>query len=119
MTTIKPLVKNFVLYQGTTFKAVFNWQILELPLEQGCIAAMQLRATIDSAEIISTLTTENGKIIIDPVTGNIELKIPASETETFTFAKAVYDLELEFPNEDRYRIAQGQISLNPEVTRGV
>lgn len=119
MTTIKPLVKNFVLYQGTTFKAVFNWQILELPLEQNCIAAMQIRLTIDSTEIISTLTTENGKIIIDAASGYIELKIPASETETFSFLKAVYDLEIEFPNEDRYRIAQGQITLNPEVTRGV
>ena len=80
---------------------------------------MQIRPTIDSTEIISTLTTENGKITIDVVGKTIILKIPATETEGFSFTKAVYDLELEFPNGDRYRIAQGQITLNPEVTRGV
>lgn len=119
MTTIKPLLKNFLLYQGTTFKAVFSWQIDDLPLDALCIAAMQIRPTIDSTEIISTLTTENGKITIDVVGKTIILKIPATETEGFSFTKAVYDLELEFPNGDRYRIAQGQITLNPEVTRGV
>jgi len=119
MTTIKPLIKNFLLYQGTTFKALFNWQIAELPLEQNCIAAMQIRPNITDTLIISTLTTENGKIIINASAGFIELKIPATETATFDFVKAVYDLELEFPNGDRYRIAQGQFSLNPEVTRDI
>ncbi|AND75438.1 hypothetical protein FDH01_gp184 [Acinetobacter phage vB_AbaM_ME3] len=26
MIGIKPLIKNFVIYQGSTFKAAFNWR---------------------------------------------------------------------------------------------
>lgn len=78
---------------------------------------MHIREEIGSLDIISELSTENGKIVLNLEDERIELKISASETATFNFCQAVYDLEIEFPNEDRYRIVQGTLSLDLEVTR--
>ena len=114
---LKPLVKNFLVYQGTTFMANFSWDIENYPLEMGCIAAMQIRPDIKSDVVVCEATTENGKITINPSSNIIEIKIPASETTLFKFEKAVYDIELEFPNGDRFRIVQGAMTLSLEVTR--
>lgn len=114
---LKPLIKNFLIYQGTTFMANFEWNIDKYPLEIGCIAEMQIRPDIKSETVICEATSENGKIIIHHAEKIIEVKIPARETSQFNFEKAVYDIELEFPNGDRFRIVQGSMSLNLEVTR--
>lgn len=114
---IKPLIKNFIIYQGTTFIAKFGWDVAQYPLNENCIAAMQIRSDIKSENVLCEATTENGKIVLNADTNVIEIKIPATETATFNFDKAVFDIELEFPNGDRFRIVQGQMSLNLEVTR--
>ena len=116
---IKPLIKNYLIYQGTTFMLDFDWGILEYPLVANCKAAMQIRKDIKSEDFICEATTENGKIIISLIENKIKIKIPASETELFGFDKAFYDIEIEFPNQDRFRIVQGQMSLSLEVTRNV
>lgn len=114
---LKPLIKNFLIYQGTTFIAKFEWNIEAYPLEADCIADMQIRPDIKSDTVICEATTNNGKIIINAADKMIEVKIPAKDTAAFAFEKAVYDIELEFSNGDRFRIVQGQMSLNLEVTR--
>jgi hypothetical protein len=116
---IKPLIKNYLIYQGTTFMLDFDWGIAEYPLVANCKAAMQIRKDIKAEDVICEATTENGKIIISLIENRIKIKIPASETSLFDFDKAVYDIELEFPNHDRFRIVQGQLSLSLEVTRNV
>lgn len=116
---IKPIIKNYIIYQGSTFTISLSWTVTDLPLVAGCKAAMQIRQTIDSNIVISEATTENGKITIVPATGIIQVKLGPTETETFSFTKAVYDIEVEFPNGDRYRAIQGAVQLNPEVTRDV
>lgn len=116
---IKPISKSYVMYQGTTFITAFGWSIPGLELVTGCKAAMQIRPNIKSDIVICEATTENNKIKIFVVEQQIQVIIPATETESFNFEKAVYDIEVEFPNGYRFRIAQGVISLNPEVTRGV
>ena len=49
---LKPLIKNFLIYQGTTFMANFEWNIDKYPLEPGCIAEMQIRPDIKSETVI-------------------------------------------------------------------
>lgn len=49
---LKPLIKNFLIYQGTTFMANFEWNIDKYPLEPGCIAEMQIRHDIKSETVI-------------------------------------------------------------------
>lgn len=116
---IKPLVKNILVYQGTTLMLNFDWAITEYPLQAGCKLAMQIRKEIKDTVVIAEATTENGKITFSLIENRIYIKIPASETAMFDFDKAVYDVEIEFPNQDRFRIIQGQLSLSLEVTRDV
>lgn len=116
---IKPLIKNFIVYQGTTFMANFQWDIDSYILTDDCKSAMQIRSAIDSDIVIEESTTENGKIMIHPSEKIISIKIPATDTEKYKFEKAVYDIEIEFPNKDRFRIAQGSLTLNKEVTRNI
>lgn len=114
---IKPLIKNFIVYQGTTFIANFSWNVPSYTLTDQCVGSMQIRPDIKSDEVICEATTANGKIIIEPSTNLITIKISSQETAGFSFEKAVYDVELEFPNGDKFRIVQGTLSLNLEVTR--
>lgn len=97
----------------------FDWGISDYPLVQGCKAAMQIRKVITDENYVCEASTENGKITVSNIEQRISIKIPASETAEFDFDKAVYDIELEFPNGDRFRIVQGQVSLSLEVTRNV
>ena len=114
---LKPLIKNFLIYQGTTFMASFEWNIDKYPLDANCIVDMQIRPDIKSDVVICEASTTNNKIFIHPAEKIIEIKIPATETAGFKFEKAVYDIELEFPNGDKFRIVQGQMTLSLEVTR--
>lgn len=115
---VKPIIKQFMIYQGSTFIANFQWNNNDFYiLDSNCKVDMQIRSEIKSPEIICEASTANNKITINELTGIITVKIPASETELFNFDKAVYDIELEFGNGDRFRIVQGNISLNLGVTR--
>ena len=72
---IKPLIKNYLLYQGTTFMLNFDWGIAEYPLDANCKAAMQIRKDIKAEDVICEATTENGKIIISLIENRIKIKI--------------------------------------------
>lgn len=60
----------------------------------GYTAVMKIRPAVDSDDVICELTTENGKITINALAGQILLSIPASETEGFNYPQepGVYDL---------------------------
>lgn len=84
-------------------------------------ARMDIRPEQDSpdTDIIHTLTTTNGEIVLDNVAGRITATIGATVTQAFTFECAVYDLELvdtsDADNTERY--VEGDVALSPEVTR--
>ena len=81
-------------------------------------ARMQIREKLDSSTVIYELTTENGGIVLNNVDYTINLNIPATTTQTFTFKKAVYSMELVNTNNDSViTFAQGNITLYNEITR--
>ena len=82
----------------------------------GYSARMQIRPTIESNTIISNLTTENGKLEIDPELHTITILISAVETASFNFQTAVYSLEL-IKDLDVVPFCSGNITLVREVTR--
>lgn len=86
----------------------------ELDLK-GYSMLMQLRPYVKSKRILDTMSTENGRITVDG--GKIALHFPASVTAEYQFDSAVYDLVAVSKDGLRYRIAEGQIEFNPEVTR--
>ena len=82
----------------------------------GYTARMQIRPTVDSATVLTTLTTENGGITINTIDASITLNISATETAAYTWQTAVYGLELVIGT-DVVPFANGTLTLVKEVTR--
>lgn len=80
-------------------------------------ARMQIRESIDSSTIIHSATTENGQIVIDNTTKQITITIPASATTNFSFATAIYSVELYTATGKVVPFLAGNLTLVPEVTR--
>lgn len=116
---IKPIIKNYIVYQGTTFILSFIWDIDGYPLTADCEVAMQIRSEIKSPVVICEASTENGKITIDVLEKRVIVEIPDEDTSTFNFEKAVYDIEIGFPNGRKFRPIKGNLGLDLEVTRVV
>ncbi|UYF70491.1 phage baseplate upper protein [Acinetobacter ursingii] len=104
--------------QGATLRIPFTWTSNGTPINlTGYSARMQIRPDIDSPTIIHELTSENSGISFEPSLGKFTIFIPASVTADFSFETAVYDLELIAPNNDVYRVIEGEVTLSREVTR--
>lgn len=116
-TTTDTVTVNSVNSVG--FSAYTTGGILEYnsPVDlTGVTARMQIRAKTDSTEVLHTLTTENGGIILDNTLKTITLEIDEADTATFSFKSAVYDLEV-LKNNDVIPFLTGTILLTKEVTR--
>lgn len=82
----------------------------------GVTARMQIRPKIDSTDVIDTLTTENGGIVLDNTLKTITLEIDELDTAAYSFKSAVYDLEV-IKNNDVIPFLTGTVLLTKEVTR--
>ena len=83
----------------------------------GFTARMQLRSKLEDTAVIHELTSENQGIVLDNVAKTITLNISASNTALFTFANAVYSLELVSSGGVVTPFCNGTITLVKEVTR--
>lgn len=110
---------NLHIDQGATFTRRFVWKAGE-PLEivdlTGLTARMQIRPT-SQGDLLVSLTTENGGITLGGEDGTIDLLISAADTSAFTWTKAVYDLEIVYPDARVRRLLSGNVTLSREVTR--
>ena len=116
----KPAKLKLTIIQGATFRKPLDWLNPDrTPIDlTGCTARMQVRAEIESADVLLELTTENGGIAIDGPAGRLTLHIAPVATAAIAWQSGVWDLEVEHPNGDVTRLAQGSINVLPEVTRG-
>ena len=81
-------------------------------------ARMQIRETVESADVIYSTTSDiGGHIALDLELSTITLSIPALVTQEFDFATAVYSLELYVPGGIVVPFLVGNLTLVPEVTR--
>lgn len=83
----------------------------------GYRARMQLRPKVNSEGALDTLTTENGRIEIDSLNGEITLIFPEDFSVGVTWKGAVYDLELVPPTGGPFPFAYGTFNITKEVTR--
>lgn len=122
----EPVSIDLIVYKGSTFKASFVLTQDGLPFDlDGWSARMQIRETIDSATVVSELTTENGGITIDHVTATdgttvswgYTLLLSATATAAISVSSGVYDIELVNSAGEVGRIQGGSVSFDPEVTR--
>lgn len=111
-------VYNFTADQGATFE-----RHIEVKNSDGTIfdltgysARMQIRRDLASTEVLLELTNDNGRIVIDPAAGSLDLYISASDSSASLTRDGVYDLEI-FNDPYVYRLIRGEFRVNLEVTR--
>ena len=127
-------VYNITIEQGSTFGRLISVEQPDLATDPtgqtfenfdlaGYTARMHIRRTIDSSTAMITLTTENGRIAINPnIAGyptrnnEISLSITAVDTATITTG-GVYDLEIISAGGTVSKVIRGDVTLIPEVTR--
>lgn len=121
---------NMTCQQGSTFTRLIEIEQPDLTADPtgntfepfdltGYAARMQVRRTIDSANFLLNLTTENGALTINPnedFNNQIYIDISASVTASVT-TSGVYDLEIISSTGAVSRVLQGVFNLSPEVTR--
>lgn len=117
MTT--PAKLKFTIYQGATFRKRLTWTAPSgTPIDlTGCTARMQVREEVESTTVLLSLTTENDGIALGGALGTIDLYASDEDTSAFTWGAGVWDLEIVHPGGEVTRLAQGSISVSPEVTR--
>lgn len=127
-------VYNLTIEQGSTFGRLIAIEQPDLATDptgqtfenfdlSGFTARMHIRRTIDTLTPMITLTTENGRIAINPsIVGDatknneISLSITAADTATIT-TSGVYDLEIISAGGTVSKVIRGDVTLIPEVTR--
>jgi hypothetical protein len=119
MTTPATFKNPLLICQGATFRAAWKYQspsgaAINLT---GCTARMQVRASITDPVPLVSLTTGNGGITLGGAAGTISLYISDAATASFAWRGGVWDFELVWPNGDVDRLAQGSVTVSPEVTR--
>jgi hypothetical protein len=120
---------NMTCQQGSTFIRLIEIEQPDLEADPtgnifepfdltGYGARMQVRRTIDSANFMLELSTENGALTINPSTANNQIYIDVSASVTASVDNSgVYDIEIISPGGVVSRVLQGLFNLSPEVTR--
>ncbi len=90
----------------------------------GCTARMEVRANLDDADAVLTLTTATAApasrlSIANPTSGKIDIEISDEDTAAIVaWESAVWDLEITHADGSKTRLASGTFSVSREVTRG-
>jgi hypothetical protein len=106
------------VYQGADWDYQLIWKIGDDRVNLADYTArLQARPHPSSATIVIDLETGAG--ITCGSEGTIDLAMDAEATAMLPAGKYAYDLELESPSGIVVRLVQGQIDVEPEVTRPV
>lgn len=85
----------------------------------GYSAKMEIRPGENASEILETLSTTGGEIVITAATGTITLTLTKSETDALNFHRAIYDLFIRDSNnlDDDVCLVEGDVLLHRRVTQ--
>lgn len=109
---------NFSIDQGADAVISFVLKNSEGPIDlSGYSAAMQMRVSHYATEAVDTLTTDNGRLVLDALNGKITAIFPNAITEKYQAQSVVYDIEIENADGIIKRVLEGNIQIKPEVTR--
>lgn len=110
--------KDLTIEQGATFELVVEVTDNGMPVNlTGATARMQIREDVRSTNVLKSLTSPSGGLVITPATGLITIKMTDEETAVLTWLRGVYDLEVEFSNGEVNRVLRGDVWVSLEVTR--
>jgi len=113
---VNPGRYNITVYVGTTFQLSPTWKVDNLPVDlTGYSAAMQVRDV--SNNLITEISTANGRATINAALGTINLTLTATQTAALAVGSYSYDLNLTSPGLIVYKILQGSFVVNASVTQ--
>ena len=105
---------NFIIDQGATFtRQLTVKEINSAMVLTGYSVASKMRSTHDSSTVVGTFTCT----VSNASGGIITMSMSSSTTAAIEEAMYVYDLEITSGAGIVTRLLQGQITVNPEVTR--
>lgn len=115
---ITPGLHNFTLYQGTTLRKSFTWLANNTPVNlTGYTGRCQFRTSHQDPNAALDLTTANGGVIVDGLTGKITLYATDVQTAALMADKYLYDVEIVDPTGDVSRLVYGAVTMVKEITR--
>lgn len=121
------VVRDLSIEQGATFRLSFTWStsagvdgsgvpIAGTPYDlTDCTARMQIRKSYTSPALVS-LASGDGITLGGPA-GTVEITVSDERTDALNVKTALYDLEIEFPSGDVYRVLEGAVTVSPNVTK--
>ena len=114
---MKPARYNIKFYRGTTLDIVMTYLINNVPVDLAdYTATMDVRPAPNSATLIDQLTTENGKLILNQVTGEVEILLTAEQTGDLPLGQFQYDLNITSPSGTVTKLIQGAFVVLDPVT---
>ena len=96
----------------------YQWPVNDggTPLDlTGWTVRGQVRSRHSSPDVLHEWSTTLGNATV--ASGSFTLSVAASASSAWTWKKGVYDIELVSPEGTVYRVLQGEIEVDPEVTR--
>ena len=115
-----PITYDIEMYQGAkwTMTLALSTDGVAKSLT-GFSAKMEIRPNALSAEILESLTSPTGGIVITAATGQITLTLTKSETDALNFNRAVYDIFLRDGADATADVSllAGEVLLHKRVTR--
>ena len=105
---------NFILEQGATFNRILTVKENNSAMNiTNYTVASKMRSTHDSGTVVGTFTCT----ISDATAGEITMQMTNSTTAAIEEGIYVYDLEITNSAGTVTRLMEGNITVNPEVTR--
>jgi hypothetical protein len=105
---------TLTIEQGSTFSRTIIWKdSSDTPINlTGYTAYMLIDPNDGSSDYV--LSTANGKIVITPLEGKLVLTISSTDTDSFTWPSARYELQVD-SGVSITRLLQGGIILSPSI----
>jgi len=115
---------NLRIDQGSTYKHTFTYtdELTDLPVPlTGYSCRAQIRPFLEADDADLMFDGDDGAkgnvAIVDAPNGKVLLTVPASISDAWTQEEAVYDVEVVDSGGEPFRIVQGQVFINKQVTR--
>lgn len=116
--------KDLYIEQGATFGLSFAWHEgdSETPGDPvnltGAVARMQIRKTQQAPSLVdATSDGVSPKIVLGGAAGTIAVTLSDEDTDLLTSKSMLYDLEVEMPDGTVYRLLQGKVTVDPNITQ--
>ena len=119
-----PESRNIDIYKGDTYGFSFRLRdrtptgargaYVDLT---GCTAKAQIRSTEDTPTVLVEFTASIPNQTVAENKGRVNLALTPAQTAALTFTKAVWDVQITFPDGVIRTYLKGAVTLTKEVTR--